>query len=148
LAVSGCGKVVMTATLADGLTNIVDGVISVGSGATLQLATPDVVLNGSGSIALDADSTLVLPLYEDGTYQTLDIVPVTLPSEGVATICIGGTSKLPFGEYELLGSVPEGYESQLAVSGAPVNGRSVTLFEEGSRLKMLLSPKALRLILR
>ncbi len=90
--------------------------------ATLQINAGKKIL-GSGTVSLAAGTTLALAStgYE---FATPDIVPVTLPSEGTATIRIDGT-RLRTGDHVLctLASVPENLADHVTVTGTALDSR-------------------------
>ncbi len=90
--------------------------------ATLQINAGKTI-TGDGTISLAAGTTLALAStgYE---FATPDIVPVTLPSEGAATIRIDGT-RLRSGEHVLctLASVPENLADHVTVTGMALDSR-------------------------
>ena len=139
LTVTGCGKVVLDSTTANNHTNVVTGAIAVTDGATLQI-NKDVVIGGTGSIALAAGATLAFPANDDKTISVRDIVPLTLPESGIATLRIDG-ARLPSGEYTILNSVPANY-ANLAVDrkGTAIAGRYAELTDDGTNLKLQIFP--------
>ena len=94
--------------------------------ATLQINAGKKI-TGNGTISLAAGTTLALES-TDREFATPDIVPVTLPAEGAATIRIDGT-RLCGGEHVLctLASVPETLADHVAVTGTALDGREYTV---------------------
>ena len=130
LTITGCGTVVLDSKTANNHTNVVTGAIAVTDGATLQI-NKDVVVGGSGTISLAAGTTLALPSNADRTFTTPDIIPVTLPDEGTATINIDGGKLRNDVDYVLLNSVPTGYAEHLVVTGTALDGRHYRLADDG-----------------
>ena len=130
LTITGCGTVVLDSKTANNHTNVVTGAIAVTDGATLQI-NKDVVVGGTGTISLAAGTTLALPSNADRTFTTPDIVPVTLPDEGTATIKIDGGKLRNDVDYVLLNSVPAGYAEHLVVTGTALDGRHYRLADDG-----------------
>ena len=92
-------------------------------GKTISTTNAGKTITGDGTISLAAGTTLALAStgYE---FATPDIVPVTLPSEGAATIRIDGT-RLRSGEHVLctLASVPENLADHVTVTGMALDSR-------------------------
>ena len=93
--------------------------------ATLQINAGKKI-TGNGTISLAAGTTLALKS-TGREFATPDIVPVTLPSEGAATICIDG-ERLKSGEDFTVCSLtdlPDGYvlKDHLNITGTALNGR-------------------------
>ena len=83
-------------------------------------------ITGNGTISLAAGTTLALKS-TGREFATPDIVPVTLPSEGAATICIDG-ERLKSGEDFTVCSLtdlPDGYvlKDHLNITGTALDGR-------------------------
>ena len=100
-----------------------------GGSATLQLNAGKKIF-GTGTISLAAGTTLALPANSDRTFTTPDIVPVTLPEEGTATIKIDGGKLRNNVDYLLLKSVPAGYADYLAITGSALDGRHYNLSDD------------------
>ena len=147
LSVTGNGKVVLAAVPANNNTNIVNGALSVASGATLEIES-GVDVAGTGTISLAAGATLALPANADRTFTTPYIVPVTLPSDGKATIRIDGRRLEGDVDHVLLNSVPEGYEDHLMVAGTAIAERRVSLKAFEGKLMLNIEPKGLTVILK
>lgn len=147
LSVTGNGKVVLAAVPANGNTNIVNGALSVAGGATLEIKS-GVDVAGTGTISLAAGATLALPANADRTFTTPYIVPVTLPSDGKATIRIDGRRLEGDVDHVLLNSVPEGYEDHLMVAGTAIAERRVSLKAVEGKLMLNIEPKGLTVILK
>ncbi len=130
LTITGCGTVVLDSKTANNHTNVVTGAIAVTDGATLQI-NKDVVVGGNGTISLAAGTTLALPSNADRTFTTPDIIPVTLPDDGTATIKIDGGKLRNDVDYVLLNSVPTGYAEHLVVTGSALDGRRYRLTDDG-----------------
>ena len=155
LTITGCGTVVLDSETANNRTNVVTGAIAVTDGATLQI-NKDVVVGGNGTISLAAGTTLALES-TGREFATPDIVPVTLPAEGAATINIDGT-RLSSGEHVLctLASVPETLADHVTVTGTALDGREYTVkaveVTEGettvTKLVLDIQPAGLTLIFR
>jgi hypothetical protein len=139
LTITGNGTVVLDAIPANNRTNIVNGAIAVENGATLQI-NKDVVVGGTGSISLAAGTTLALPANDDKTFSVRDIVPLTLPTEGTATLRIDG-ARLKSGDYVILDSVPTGYAEHLTVTGTAIDGRRTELKDDGTSLILTIVPR-------
>ena len=123
LTVTGCGTVVFDTAAGNGDdTNKVNNVLAVTNGATLKVKAGKTIA-GTGTISLAAGTTLALES-TDREFTTPDIVPVTLPAEGAATINIDGTP-LRSGEHVLctLASVPENLADHVTVTGEALDGR-------------------------
>ena len=104
--------------------------LSVTNSATLQVNVDKKIL-GEGTISLAAGTTLALPSNADRTFTTPDIIPVTLPDEGTATIKIDGGKLRNDVNYVLLNSVPTGYAEHLVVTGSALDGRHYRLSDDG-----------------
>ena len=136
--IKGCGTVVVNTTGSySGLTveqqntYIASGkTLSVTNSATLQVNVDKKIL-GEGTISLAAGTTLALPSNADRTFTTPDIIPVTLPDEGTATIKIDGGKLRNDVDYVLLNSVPTGYAEHLVVTGSALDGRHYRLSDDG-----------------
>ena len=125
VTIAGCGTVVVATTQHNGLadTTVASGkTIAVTDTATLQVNAGKKIL-GEGTISLAAGTKLALESTAN-TFATPDIVPVTLPAEGAATIKIDGT-RLPSGDHVLctLASVPENLADHVTVTGMALDGR-------------------------
>ena len=96
--------------------------LAVTNSATLQVNAGKKIL-GEGTISLVAGTTLALAS-TSSTFATPDIVPVTLPADGTATINIDG-DRLRSGEHVLctLASVPENLANHVTVTGTALGGR-------------------------
>ncbi len=121
--------------------------LSVTDTATLQVNAGKKI-TGNGTISLAAGTTLALPANADRTFTARDIIPVTLPEEGKATIRIDGEKPLKGGEYFLFNSVPAGYADHLTVTGTALNGRKATLTDDGENLILSVPPTGLTVIFR
>ena len=130
VTIKGCGTVVVNTTGSNsGLTEeeqntyIASGkTLAVTNSATLQVNAGKKIL-GEGTISLVAGTTLALAS-TSSTFATPDIVPVTLPADGTATINIDG-DRLRSGEHVLctLASVPENLANHVTVTGTALGGR-------------------------
>ena len=130
VTIKGCGTVVVNTTGSNsGLTEeeqntyIASGkTLSVTDTATLQINAGKKI-TGNGTISLAAGTKLAF-VSTGREFATPDIVPVTLPAEGAATIRIDGT-RLRSGEHVLctLASVPENLADHVTVTGEALNGR-------------------------
>lgn len=130
VTIKGCGTVVVDTTESNTsvfedfqhtcLTNA--ATLYVTDTATLQINAGKKI-TGNGSISLAAGTTLAFES-TGRTFTTPDIVPVTLPAEGAATINIDG-ERLRSGEYVLctLASVPETLADHVTVAGTALDGR-------------------------
>ena len=144
LTVTGRGTVVLDSKTANNHNNVVNGAIAVENGATLQI-NKDVVVGGTGSISLAAGATLAIAANDDKTISVRDIVPVTLPESGTATLRIAGL-RLKSGDYVILDSVPSGYADHLTVdrSTTAIGGRRASLKDENGQLVLaIISPGTL-----
>ena len=103
LRITGNGTVVMDAIPNNGHTNVVNGVIAVENGATLQI-NEDVVVVGTGKVSLAEGATLALDsstLGAIGDTEFMSCIPgLVLPSEGTAAIRIDGP-RLKYGKYKV-----------------------------------------------
>ena len=147
LSVTGNGKVVLAAVPANDNTNIVNGVLSVASGATLEIES-GVDVAGTGTISLAAGAILSLPANADRTFTTRDIIPVTLSAEGTATLRIDGDNPLKGDDDILFGNVPTGYADHLTVTGTAIEGRKATLTDDGENLILSVQSPGLMVIFR
>ena len=147
LTITGCGTVVLDSKTANNHTNVVTGAIAVTDGAMLQI-NKDVVVGGNGTISLAAGTTLALPANVDRTFTTREIVPVTLPEEGKATLKIDAEHSLRIGEYVILNSVPAGYAEHLAVEGTALGGRKASLKDDGENLVLDVKSAGVMLVFR
>lgn len=130
VTIKGCGTVVVNTTGSNsGLTEeeqntyIASGkTLSVTDTATLQINAGKKI-TGNGTISLAAGTKLAF-VSTGREFTTPDIVPVTLPAEGAATICIDGT-RLRSGEHVLctLASVPENLADHVTVTGTALGSR-------------------------
>ena len=145
LTITGNGTVVLDSKTANNHTNVVTGAIAVADGATLQI-NKDVVVGGTGSISLAAGTTLALSANDDKTFSVRDIVPVTLPDSGTATLQIDGP-QLRSGDYVLFNSVPAGYADHLTVTGTAIDGRRTVLKDDGTSLILTIVPTGLTVII-
>ena len=160
VTIKGCGTVVVDTTGSNTsvfedfqhtcLTNAAP--LYVTDTATLQVNAGKKI-TGNGTISLAAGTTLALPANADRTFTTPDIVPVTLPAEGAATICIDG-ERLKSGEYVLctLASVPENLADHVTVTGTALGSRKCEVkaveetVNETTVTKLVLNIKPLGLI--
>ena len=132
--IKGCGTVEIATTkhpeaLAE--TTIASGkTLAVTDTATLKVNVGKKIL-GTGTISLAAGTTLAFPSNADRTFTTPDIIPVTLPDEGTATIKIDGGKLRNDVDYVLLNSVPAGYAEHLVVTGTALDGRHYRLADDG-----------------
>ena len=133
LTITGCGTVVLNQTAHGSLSNRVNSVLAVTNGATLQVNAGKSIA-GTGTVSLAAGTTLALPANGDGSFTAPDIIPVTLPAEGMATIRIDGETELKGGDYLLLNSVPAGYADHLTVTGTAIGDRKAKLKDDGEHL--------------
>ena len=130
VTVTGCGTLEIATTgshesLAEDYkhTYITNGVtLAVTDTATLKVNAGKSI-KGTGTISLAAGTTLALAS-TGREFTTPDIVPVTLPAEGAATINIDGTP-LRSREHVLctLASVPENLADHVTVTGEALDGR-------------------------
>ncbi|MBE6383437.1 MAG: hypothetical protein E7049_10580 [Lentisphaerae bacterium] len=125
VTITGCGTVEIATTKHNGLaeTTVASGnTLAVTDTATLKVNAGKKIL-GAGTISLAAGTTLALES-TDREFATPDIVPVTLPEEGAAKICIDGM-RLRRGEHVLctLASVPENLADHVTVTGTALDGR-------------------------
>ena len=130
VTIKGCGTVVVDTTGSNTsvfedfqhtcLTNA--ATLSVTDTATLQVNAGKKI-TGNGTISLAAGTTLALKS-TGREFAAPDIVPVTLPAEGAATINIDGT-RLRSGEHVLctLASVPENLADHVTVTGEALGSR-------------------------
>ena len=133
VTIKGCGTVVVDTTGSNTsvfedfqhtcLTNA--ATLSVTDTATLQINAGKKI-TGNGTISLAAGTTLALKS-TGREFAAPDIVPVTLPAEGAATICIDG-ERLKSGEDFTVCSLtdlPDGYvlKDHLNITGTALNGR-------------------------
>ena len=154
VTIKGCGTVVVDTTGSNTsvfedfqhtcLTNA--ATLSVTDTATLQVNAGKKI-TGNGTISLAAGTTLALPANADRTFTTRDILPVTLPSEGTATLRIDGEKELRGGDYVLLNSVPTGYAEHLTVTGTALGGRTATLTDDGEHLILSIPPRGLTIVI-
>ena len=158
VTITGCGTVEIATTKHNGLaeTTVASGkTLAVTDTATLKVNAGKKIL-GAGTISLAAGTTLALES-TDREFATPDIVPVTLPEEGKATINIDGT-RLRSGEHVLctLASVPENLADHVTVTGTALNGRKYEVkaveVTEGettvTKLVLNIQPAGLTLIFR
>ena len=153
VTIKGCGTVVVDTTgsstaVAEDLqhTCITNAtMLSVTDTATL-LINSGKKITGDGTISLAAGTTLALPANSDKTFTTRDIVPVTLPESGTATLKIDGTLRRS-GDYTLFNSVPTGYAEHLTVTGTAIDGRQTALKDDGTSLILTIQPRGLTVII-
>ena len=129
IVVEGCGTLALANEYA-GKTNVINSVLAVTNTATLQIKA-NTHITGTGTISLAAGTTLALPSNADRTFTTPDIIPVTLPDDGTATIKIDGGKLRNDVDYVLLNSVPTGYAEHLVVTGTALDGRHYRLTDDG-----------------
>jgi len=129
VTIAGCGTVIVDTTAnPSGLTDttVASGkTIAVTDTATLQVNAGKKIL-GEGTISLSSGTTLAFESTAN-TFATPDIVPVTLPAEGAATIRIDG-ERLKSGEDFTVCSLtdlPDGYvlKDHLNITGTALDGR-------------------------
>ena len=132
LTVSGCGTLVLDSVTANNHSNVVTGAIAVTDGATLQI-NKDVAVGGSGSISLAAGATLSLPANDDRTFTVRDIVPLTLPESGTATLRIDGV-RLHTGAHTVMNLEGAGKVSNLVATGTALDGRKGLLEVKDGKL--------------
>ena len=138
VTIKGCGTVVVNTTGSysalteeEQNTYIASGkTLAVTNSAMLQVNVGKKIL-GEGTISLAAGTTLALPSNADRTFTTPDIIPVTLPDDGTATIKIDGGKLRNDVDYVLLNSVPTGYAEHLVVTGTALAGRHYRLTDDG-----------------
>ena len=147
LTITGNGKVVLASVTANNHTNVVTGTIAVTNNATLQI-NKDVVVGGAGGISLAAGTTLALPANADRTLTARDIVPVMLPAEGTATLCIDGDAPLLVGDHVLFNHVPAGYATHLAVVGTAISGHPLKLKDDGEHLILNIQPNGTTILIK
>ncbi len=94
------------------------------------------------------NATLALPANGDGAFTTPDIIPVTLPAEGTATVKIDGEKLEKNVEYVLLNSVPTGYADHLTVTGTALDGCKYKLKEKNGALVLNIKTRGLVIIFR
>ena len=102
-----------------------------------QLREPSINL---ALLSKAAKPTLALPANDDKTFSVRDIVPLTLPIEGTATLRIDG-ERLKSGDYVILDSVPTGYAEHLTVTGTAIDGRRTELKDDGTSLILTIVPR-------
>lgn len=132
VTIKGCGTVVVDTTGSSTHASVPEdfrhtcltnaATLYVTDKATLQINAGKKI-TGNGTISLAAGTTLALES-TDREFATPDIVPVTLPAEGAAKICIDGT-RLRRGEHVLctLASVPENLADHVTVTGTALDSR-------------------------
>ena len=147
LSVVGCGTLVIDTATVEGKTNIVNSTLAVADGATLQVNAGKAI-TGTGSISLAAGATLALPANGDGAFTTPDIIPVTLPAEGTATVKIDGEKLEKNVEYVLLNSAPTGYAGHLTVTGTALDGRKYRLKRQNGALVLSIWTGGMAVIIR
>ncbi len=138
VTIKGCGTVVVNTTGSNSGLTVEEQNTYIASGKTLSVTNSamlqvnvDKKILGEGTISLAAGTTLALPSNADRTFTTPDIVPVTLPAEGTATIKIDGGKLRNDVDYVLLNSVPAGYAEHLVVTGTALDGRHYRLADDG-----------------
>ena len=156
VTIKGCGTVVVdtTGSSTDAsvpedfrhtcLTN--SATLYVTDTATLQVNAGKKI-TGNGTISLAAGTTLALAS-TGREFTTPDIVPVTLPAEGAATIKIDGT-RLRSGEHVLctLASVPENLADHVTVTGAALDGRKYEVTDKDGALVLNIYPDGMIVII-
>ena len=155
VTIKGCGTVVVDTTGSSTHASVPEdfrhtcltnaATLSVTDTATLQINAGKKI-TGNGTISLAAGTTLALES-TDRAFTTPDIVPVTLPSEGAATIRIDGEKELRGGDYVLLNSVPTGYAAHLTVTGTALGSRTATLKDDGEHLILSVPPRGLTIVI-
>ncbi|MBR4614029.1 MAG: hypothetical protein IKO55_00350 [Kiritimatiellae bacterium] len=165
VTIKGCGTVVVDTTGSSTHASVPEdfrhtcltnaATLSVTDTATLQINAGKKI-TGNGTISLAAGTTLALKS-TGREFATPDIVPVTLPAEGAATICIDGT-RLCGGEHVLctLASVPENLADHVTVTGTALDGREYTVQavevteneKTVTKLVLDIQPAGLKLIFR
>ena len=135
VTIKGCGTVVVDTTGSSTHASVPEdfrhtcltnaATLYVTDTATLQVNAGKKI-TGNGTISLAAGTTLALKS-TGSEFATPDIVPVTLPAEGAATICIDG-ERLKSGEDFTVCSLtdlPDGYvlKDHLNITGTALNGR-------------------------
>ncbi len=159
VTIAGSGTVVVATT--DNPSGLTDTTVASGKTlyvtdtATLKVNAGKKIL-GAGTISLSSGTTLAFAS-TSREFATPDIVPVTLPAEGAATISIDGT-RLRSGEHILcaLASVPENLADHVTVTGEALDGRryKVKAVEETENEKTIhklvidIYPDGLRVIVR
>ena len=138
VTIKGCGTVVVNTTGSNSGLTVEEQNTYIASGKTLAVTNSAMLqvnagkkILGEGTISLAAGTTLALPSNADRTFTTPDIVPVTLPDEGTATIKIDGGKLRNDVDYVLLNSVPAGYAEHLVVTGTALDGRHYRLADDG-----------------
>ena len=131
VTIAGCGTVVVATTVHPGGSAISD--TQVASGKTLAVTDTATLkvnagksIKGAGTISLAAGTTLALESTAS-TFMEADIIPVTLPTTGTATIKIDGTRIRGGRDFPIctLSDLPEGYNvaDHVTVTGTALDGR-------------------------
>ena len=126
LVITGCGRVIFDTAAGNGDDkNKVNSVLAVLNGATLEIKDGKTIA-GSGTISLAAGTTLSLESTAR-TFAEPDIIPVTLPETGKATIKIDGTRLGSDQDFVVcsLTDLPEGCNvaDHVIMTGTAINGR-------------------------
>jgi hypothetical protein len=149
LTITGCGTVVFDTAAGDGNdTNKVNSVLAVTNGATLKVKDGKTIA-GTGTISLAAGTTLALES-TSSTFTAPDIIPVTLPMEGTATIKIDGTRLRSGVDFTVcaITDLPEGYNAanHVTVTGEALAGREATIRVENNKLILNIKSDGMMLI--
>ena len=134
LSITGNGtfKVATSVTSGKLKYTCISNTVAVADTATLQL--DEGASYQIANVSLAAGTTLALPA-STTTPVERTLPSLTLPADGTAAIRIDGPA-LGYGEYDLLSSVPEGYEEHLSVEGSALGGKSGRLASVGGKLKL------------